>query len=155
MRSAAAAGSDSLPARGEAGAVNMADAHARVNDALGVAVTSTGTGSGNAAGALVEALSAETPLLHLTGQIDTPHLDRGHGFIHETKAQLDMLAAVSKRACRVTDPRECAAVMRAAVRTALTPAMRSGQHRASRRRPDRRGRTSERSDAAARLPRIS
>ena len=110
-----------VTARGEAGAVNMADAHARVNDALGVAVTSTGTGSGNAAGALVEALSAETPLLHLTGQIDTPHLDRGHGFIHETKAQLDMLAAVSKRACRVTDPRECAAVMRAAVRTALTP----------------------------------
>ena len=110
-----------VTARGEAGATNMADAHARVTDTLGVAVTSTGTGAGNAAGALVEALSAETPLLHLTGQIDTPHLDRGHGFIHETRSQPEMLAAVSKATFLVREPAECAAVLRAAARTALTP----------------------------------
>ena len=110
-----------VPARGEAGAVNMADGHARVRDGLGVAVTSTGTGCGNAAGALVEARSAETPLLHLTGQVDTPHLGRGHGFIHETPEQLEMLAAVSKAAYRVSDPGECTAVLREAVATALTP----------------------------------
>ena len=110
-----------VPSRGEAGAVNMADGYARVRNALGVAVTSTGTGCGNAAGALVEARSAETPLLHLTGQIDTPHLGRGHGFIHETEGQLEMLAAVSKAAYRVTEPRACAAILRKAVRTALTP----------------------------------
>ena len=110
-----------VPARGEAGAVNMADGHARVRDGLGVAVTSTGTGCGNAAGALVEARSAETPLLHLTGQIDTPHLGRGHGFIHETPEQLEMLAAVSKAAYRVSDPGECAAVLREAAANALTP----------------------------------
>lgn len=110
-----------VPARGEAGAVNMADGHARVRDALGVAVTSTGTGCGNAAGALVEARTAETPLLHLTGQIDTAHLDRGHGFIHETPEQLAMLAAVSKAAHRVSHPGECAEVLREAVATALTP----------------------------------
>src|SRR5699024_5521230 len=39
-----------VPARGEAGAVSMADAHARVTGGLGVAVTSTGTAAGNAAG---------------------------------------------------------------------------------------------------------
>lgn len=110
-----------VPARGEAGAVNMADGHARVRDALGVAVTSTGTGCGNAVGALVEARTAETPLLHLTGQIDSPHLGRGHGFIHETAGQLEMLAAVSKAAYRVSDPGECAEVLREAVATALTP----------------------------------
>ena len=110
-----------VPARGEAGAVNMADGHARVRDGLGVAVTSTGTGCGNAAGALVEARSAETPLLHLTGQVDTPHLGRGHGFIHETPEQLEMLAAVSKAAYRVSDPGECAAVLREAAANALTP----------------------------------
>ena len=109
-----------VPARGEAGAVNMADGHARVRDALGVAVTSTGTGCGNAAGALVEARSAETPLLHLTGQVDTPHLGRGHGFIHETPEQLEMLAAVSKAAYRVRGPHECAEVLREAIATALT-----------------------------------
>ena len=110
-----------VPARGEAGAVNMADGHARVRDGLGVAVTSTGTGCGNAAGALVEARSAETPLLHLTGQVDTPHLGRGHGFIHETPEQLEMLAAVSKAAYRVSDPDECAEVLREAAANALTP----------------------------------
>jgi len=110
-----------VPARGEAGAVNMADGHARVRDALGVAVTSTGTGCGNAAGALVEARTAETPLLHLTGQVDTPHLGRGHGFIHETPEQLEMLAAVSKAAYRVSDPDECAEILREAIAAALTP----------------------------------
>ena len=40
-------------ARGEAGAVNMADAYARVRGGLGVAFTSTGTGAGNASGAMV------------------------------------------------------------------------------------------------------
>ncbi len=53
-----------VSARGEAGACNMADAAARVSGALGVCVTSTGTGCGNAAGAMVEALTAGTPLLH-------------------------------------------------------------------------------------------
>ena len=110
-----------VAARGEAGAVNMADAHARVRNSLGVAVTSTGTGAGNAAGALVEALSAETPLLHLTGQIDSPHLGRGRGFIHEAKAQPEMLAAISKAAFQVRTPGECATVLRSAARTALTP----------------------------------
>ncbi len=38
-----------IPARGEAGAVNMADAYARVTGGLGVAFTSTGTAAGNAA----------------------------------------------------------------------------------------------------------
>ena len=36
----------------------------------------SGTLGGNAAGAMVEALTAGTPLLHLTGQIESPYLDR-------------------------------------------------------------------------------
>ena len=44
-------------ARGEAGAANMADAYARTSGGLGVCLTSTGTAAGNAAGALVEALT--------------------------------------------------------------------------------------------------
>ena len=76
-----------VPARGEAGATNMADAAARVSGKLGVVVTSTGTGAGNAAGALVEALNAGTPMLHLTGQVDKPFLDRGFGYLHEVPAQ--------------------------------------------------------------------
>jgi acetolactate synthase-1/2/3 large subunit len=110
-----------VPARGEAGAANMADASARISGRLGVAVTSTGTAAGNAAGALVEASTAGTPLLHLTGQIDTPYLDRGYGYLHEAPAQLDMLKAVSKAAFRIAAPEDAAAVLREAVRIALTP----------------------------------
>ncbi|HXP30708.1 MAG TPA: thiamine pyrophosphate-binding protein [Stellaceae bacterium] len=107
-----------VPARGEAGAANMADAAARVSGGLGVVVTSTGTGAGNAAGALVEALTAGTPLLHITGQIDTPYLDRGFGYIHEAPAQLAMLKAVSKSAFRIAAPEEALPVLREAVRAA-------------------------------------
>jgi len=109
-----------VAARGEAGAVSMADAAARVSGGLGVAVTSTGTAAGNAAGGLIEAMTAGTPLLHLTGQIDTPYLDRNLGFLHEAPAQLAMLKAVSKAAFRISTPEEALKVLREAVRVAMT-----------------------------------
>ncbi len=109
-----------VSARGEAGACNMADANARVNASLGVVVTSTGTGAGNAAGALVEALTAGTPLLHLTGQIEAAYLDRDLGFIHEAKDQLAMLRAVGKDAFRISSPQEAIEILKKAVTLAFT-----------------------------------
>lgn len=110
-----------VSARGEAGACNMADAAARVSGVLGVCVTSTGTGCGNAAGAMVEAFTAGTPLLHLTGQIESPFLDRDLGFIHEHPAQLAMLKSVGKEAFRIRNPETALATLREAVRIAQTP----------------------------------
>lgn len=110
-----------VSARGEAGACNMADAYARVTGVLGVCVTSTGTGCGNAAGAMVEAMTAGTPLLHLTGQIESPFLDRDLGFIHEHPAQLAMLKSVGKDAFRIRNPETALATLREAVRLAQTP----------------------------------
>lgn len=109
-----------VSARGEAGACNMADALARVSGSLGVCVTSTGTGCGNAAGAMVEAFTAGTPLLHLTGQIESPFLDRGLGYIHEHPAQLAMLKSVGKDAFRIRDPETALATLRKAVQLART-----------------------------------
>ena len=109
-----------VPARGEAGATNMADACARVTATLGVCITSTGTGSGNAAGALVEAMTAGTPLLHLTGQIDSQYLDRDWGFIHEHPNQIGMLAAVGKAAYRISSADTALATLVEAVRQART-----------------------------------
>jgi acetolactate synthase-1/2/3 large subunit len=108
-----------VTARGEAGAANMADAHARVGATVGVCVTSTGTGAGNAAGALVEAQTAGSPILHLTGQIDTPGLDRGRSMIHEARAQPEMLKAVSKAFFRIWSAETALGVLQEAVRTAL------------------------------------
>jgi len=110
-----------VSARGEAGACNMADAAARVSGTLGVCVTSTGTGCGNAAGAMVEAFTAGTPLLHLTGQIESPFLDRDLGYIHEHPAQVAMLKAVGKDAFRIRNPETALATLREAVRLAQTP----------------------------------
>ncbi len=110
-----------VPARGEAGAVNMADAAARVSGGLGLAVTSTGTGAGNAAGALVEAQTAGTPLLHLTGQVAVPYLDRGRSYVHEAVGQTAMLGAVSKAVLRVWSAQTALGTLVEAARIALTP----------------------------------
>jgi acetolactate synthase-1/2/3 large subunit len=110
-----------IPARSESGAVNMADGFSRVKGDLGVAITSTGTAAGNAAGAMVEALTAGTPLLHLTGQIESPYLDRDLGYLHEARDQLGMLRAVSKAAFRITEAKEIMPVLKEALRAALTP----------------------------------
>ncbi|MEU8352616.1 thiamine pyrophosphate-binding protein, partial [Streptomyces sp. NPDC048845] len=108
-----------VPVRHEASAVNAADGYGRARGTIGCALTSTGTGAGNAAGSLVEALSAGTSLLHVTGQIDSPYLGRGRGFIHETKDQLGMLTAVSAYAATVTDAADAARILREAAAAAL------------------------------------
>ncbi|MBZ0218065.1 MAG: thiamine pyrophosphate-binding protein [Fimbriimonadaceae bacterium] len=109
-----------VPSRGEAGAVNMADAATRVSNQMSVAITSTGTACGNAAGAMVEAQTAGTPLLHLTGQIEVDYLDRNVAYIHEARDQLSMLKSISKAAYRVTSPHEALAILKEAVAVANT-----------------------------------
>ncbi|MEF3099616.1 thiamine pyrophosphate-binding protein [Raoultella terrigena] len=109
-----------VPARGEAGSVTMADAHGRFSG-LGVAMTSTGAGAGNAVGALVEAMNACTPLLHLTGQVEKNWLDADIGFIHETRDQLTFLKASSKRAYRISNASQALAILHKAIQEAQTP----------------------------------
>jgi len=109
-----------VPSRGEAGAVNMADAYARVRGHLGVAITSTGTAAGNAAGAMVEAQTAGTPLLHLTGQIERAYLDKRWSYIHEAVDQPGMLKAVSKAYFRIWSPETALGVLQEAVRMAMS-----------------------------------
>ncbi|MCS2148307.1 thiamine pyrophosphate-binding protein [Scandinavium manionii] len=109
-----------VPARGEAGSVTMADAHGRFSG-LGVALTSTGAGAGNAVGALVEAMNACTPLLHLTGQVEKTWLDADTGFIHETRDQLTFLKASSKRAYRISNANQAIAILHKAIQDAQTP----------------------------------
>ena len=109
-----------VPARGEAGAMNMADAYARVSRSLGVVITSTGTAAGNAAGSQVEALTAGSPVLHITSQIDRPYMDRDRAAIHDVPRQADMLRAVSKAYFRVWEGRTAVGMVEAAARAALT-----------------------------------
>lgn len=109
-----------IPARGEAGGTNMADAYARTTGELGVCLTSTGTAAGNASGAMVEALTAGTPMLHITGQIETQYIDQNLSYIHEAPDQLTMLHAVSKAAFRVRSAETALSTIKHAVQIAMT-----------------------------------
>ncbi|MFZ1682321.1 MAG: thiamine pyrophosphate-binding protein [Rhizobiaceae bacterium] len=109
-----------VPARGEAGAMNMADAWARVAGRMGVVITSTGTAAGNAAGAQVEALTAGTPLLHITATVDTPFTDRDRAPIHDVPRQPDMLRAVSKTYVRMWDAGSAIGALTAAGSAAIS-----------------------------------
>jgi len=106
--------------RGESGAVNMADGYARATGKLGVVITSTGTGAGNAAGSLVEAWAAGVPLLHITGEVASAYLGTGRGYIHECKDQLSMMSGACKNAVRLRKPEQTAAIIRKAIQEALT-----------------------------------
>ena len=108
-----------VPARGEAGAMSMADAYARVSRSLGVVITSTGTAAGNAAGAQVEALTAGSPVLHITTTVDREFMDNDRAAIHDVPRQPDMLRAVSKRYVRMWDASSAVGALQAAVATAL------------------------------------
>lgn len=108
-----------VPVRHEAAAVNAADGYARATGAFGVAITSTGTGAGNAAGAMVEALSAGSRVLHITGQIDSEFLGSGRGVIHEVPRQLQMLQAVSRFAAAVESPQGSRRVLEWAIQDML------------------------------------
>jgi len=109
-----------VPARGEAGAMNMADAYARVSGKLGVVMTSTGTAAGNAAGAQVEALTAGTSLLHITATVDTQFMDRDRAPIHDVPRQPDMLKGISKAYYRLWDAKSAIGTLTAAINAAIS-----------------------------------
>jgi acetolactate synthase I/II/III large subunit len=110
-----------VPSRGEAGAMNMADAFSRVSGELGVALTSTGTAAGNAAGAQAEALTAGSRVLHLTTQVDREFMDLDRAAIHDVPKQPEMLRGISKSVFRISDEATALDVLEDAIRAAMTP----------------------------------
>ncbi len=87
-----------IACRHEQGAIHAADGYARTSGKLGVALTSTGPGAANAMGGLFEANYASSPVLMITGQVETTEFGRGRGTIHQAEQQLAMLRTVTKRA---------------------------------------------------------
>jgi acetolactate synthase I/II/III large subunit len=110
-----------ISGRHEGAVVNMADAYSRVSGKLGVAFTSTGTGAGNAAGAIIESWNGGAPLLHITGQVASEYISSGRGYIHECKDQLGMLESIGKAVYRLQRPEQASGVFRRAITEALTP----------------------------------
>src|SRR3989449_10143769 len=107
--------------RHEGAVVNMADAYSRVSGKLGVALTSTGTGAGNAAGAIIESWNGGAPMLHVTSQVASAYIETGRGYIHDGKDQFGMLKSISKETHRVRRPQQAPAIFRLAVTQAMAP----------------------------------
>ena len=112
-----------IPARGEMGAGHMADGYARSVNGLGVVFTSTGPGAANAAGSIVEARFAGSPVIHFTGQTATSNLDKNQGTVHDVPNQLGMLQSISKKAIRINNAEEAFTKLKDSVEIALTAPM--------------------------------
>lgn len=87
-----------VPMRHEQGVIHAADGYARATGRIGVGVTSTGPGAANAMGGLFEAAYASSPVLMITGQVETAYLGKGRGYLHEAEHQRAMLASVVRAA---------------------------------------------------------
>lgn len=109
-----------ITVRHEQSAAAAADGYARVSGKLGVFVTSTGPGAANAMGGLLEARLSGSPVLHLTGQIETQYLDLGRGFIHEVPDQPGMLGSLSKHVSRAASADTIAATVAEAAGLAMS-----------------------------------
>lgn len=87
----------SVSMRHEQAAVHAADGFSRATGQLGVAITSTGPGAANSMGGLFEASVACSPVLMITGQVESRYYGQGRGPTHEADRQQDMLRSITRR----------------------------------------------------------
>ncbi|MCC6315378.1 MAG: thiamine pyrophosphate-binding protein [Thermomicrobiales bacterium] len=90
--------------RHEQGAAYMADGYARATGEVGTFLVVPGPGLLNAAAALSTAYACNSPVLCVTGQIQSDLIEFGRGLLHEIPNQLGMIRSVTKWAARATEP---------------------------------------------------
>jgi acetolactate synthase-1/2/3 large subunit len=105
-----------LQTRHEQGAAYMADGYARVSGKIGTCLVVPGPGLLNAAAALSTAYACNSPVLCITGQIQSDLIEVGRGLLHEIPNQLGMVRSVTKHAARAMTPGEVPGVVHEAVR---------------------------------------
>ncbi len=86
-----------ISVRHEQAAAHAADGYARATGELGVVIASTGPGTTNTMTGLFEASFASSPVLLVTGQIDSRYLGKAKGFLHEAEHQRTMLSSLCRR----------------------------------------------------------
>ncbi len=90
--------------RHEQTAAYMADGYARVTGRIGTCLVVPGPGLLNATAALSTAYACNTPVLCVTGQIQSDLIGFGRGQLHEIPNQLEMIRSVTKHSARATEP---------------------------------------------------
>ncbi len=97
--------------RHEQTAAYMAYGYARTTDKIGVAIVLPGPGALNTAAAIGTAYTASTPVLMISGQIESYHLGLHRGVLHELDDQLEIFRHLTKwsgRALKVEEIPEIA-----------------------------------------------
>jgi len=90
-----------IAVRHEQAATHAADGYARATGELGVVIASTGPGTTNTMTGLFEASFVSSPVLLITGQIDSGYLGKAKGFLHEAERQELMLSSLCRRVAAV------------------------------------------------------
>jgi acetolactate synthase-1/2/3 large subunit len=94
----------------------MADGYARTTGRIGTCLVVPGPGLLNATAALSTAYACNSPVLCITGQIQSDLIGVGRGMLHEIPNQLEMVRSVAKHAERATKPDEIPGLVDRAVR---------------------------------------
>ena len=110
--------------RHEQATAYMADGYARTTGKVGTCMVVPGPGLLNASAALSTAYACSSPVLCITGQINSKMIEQGVGQLHEIPNQLEMIGSVTKWAGRAMTPQEIPALVREAFRQ-----LRSGRPR--------------------------
>jgi acetolactate synthase-1/2/3 large subunit len=104
--------------RHEQTAAYMADGYARTTGQVGVCAVVPGPGLLNASAALATAYACSSPVLCLTGQIDSRAIDARFGLLHEIPHQEAVLGVVTKWSGRALDPGDIPGLVHTALATA-------------------------------------
>ncbi len=95
-----------ITVRHEQAAAYMADGYARTTGQVGVALVVPGPGALNAAAAIGTAYATSSPVLLVSGQMESYNLGRNRGSLHEVNDQLDLFKPITKWNGRTTKPEE-------------------------------------------------
>lgn len=92
--------------RHEQATAYMADGYARTTGRVGMCLVVPGPGLLNASAALATAYACSSPVLCVTGQINSQLIGRGRGVLHEVRDQMQAVASVTKWQGRAMAPAE-------------------------------------------------
>ncbi|MBN1176987.1 MAG: hypothetical protein JXA51_04835 [Dehalococcoidales bacterium] len=103
-----------ISTRHEQTAAYMAYGYARTTDETGVAMVLPGPGALNTAAAIGTAYTASTPVLLISGQVESEHLGHNREVLHELDTQSEIFKYLTKWCGRVSRVEEIPAVLREA-----------------------------------------
>lgn len=106
--------------RHEQAASYMADGYARATGSVGACFVVPGPGLLNATAGIATGYACSSPILVISGDIDSGFFGQGIGMLHEIPDQSAVLRALTKNSARVVDPGSVATTVRAAVSEALS-----------------------------------